>query len=122
MSAILAHKLALYVPSKDRFNEELPADARAALLTHAIFGLAGACGGATTQEARGAWVYQDGTVGTEPVTLVYAYVSEAGFAAAQEVLAGLAQDIGRDGNQDSVLTEVDGCAQLLVSTHERNAV
>jgi len=120
IAQLLAHRLALYVPSKDHANKDLPANKRAGLLTHAIFGLAKACGGATTQQAQGAWVYGDGTVGTEDVTIVYAHVSEAGFREATRTLHSLAHDIMRDGSQASVLVEVDGQARLL--TQDETAV
>lgn len=106
----LKHRVAVYVPSTTNVNVRL--DERTALEweNSALTLLSTLFGGATAMPVRGGWVTNEGTLVTENVTIVYAFVNDLttdSLLKVREFVLRMKVALG----QEAVAVEIDG--QLL---------
>lgn len=102
------YKVEITIGHKDRNQTPLDSQVLSEAVRTAATRLAQAFGGATCSEARGYWTYDDGTLGCEDTSIVYAYAMDKPN---DELWFQVARAIATDTNQEAVMlaiTELNG--------------
>lgn len=107
----LGQQVALYIPSYTHDRLPIPPGLRADVVSDAVRLLSRMFHGATVLEASGGWLSDDGTIVTEPVTIVYAFADEL-LLADLAVLAGFVEFLRDLLSQEAVAIEINGAMYL----------
>ena len=70
--------------------------------------LSGLFGGATSQEARGAWVSSSAGLVVESVTICYAFCSLSQKMRCRRAVVAYCKDLAKDMKQEAISLEIDG--------------
>lgn len=96
---MFASKVSLYIPSTEEKS--------AHYVEQALAGLSAIAGGASAMDQTGAWVMRDGTLMTEPVKVVYTFVTEKALDACTAFCVRIGQEIKAALAQEAVLYTVE---------------
>lgn len=102
----LKNKLTLYIPSTVNVSESLTTDAAEAVITKAVRLLSETFGGATEVKATGSWLSSNGTLVSEPVTLVYCYAAQFSTGDLMKVKR-FCEELKKELGQEAVALEIN---------------
>lgn len=101
----LSHCFKIYVPSTVDINT--PVD-NSGQVEKALQFLSGLFGGATSQEARGAWVSSSAGLVLENVSICYAFCSLSQKLRFRRVVVEYCKGLAKEMKQDAISLEIDG--------------
>lgn len=101
----LSHCFKIYVPSTVDVNT--PVD-NTGQVNNTLQFLSGLFGGATSQEARGAWVSSSAGLVVEDVTICYAFCSLSQKLRCRRAVVDYCKGLAKDMKQEAISLEIDG--------------
>jgi hypothetical protein len=101
----LSHKVSLYVPTKDKNNQELPAELIQKMVDITASKFSEVNGGATSTEALGYWKSVAGELIKEKVVVVFSYSNE--LEKSIEVAIETGEQLKTMADQDAISLEVN---------------
>ena len=101
----LSHKVSLYVPTKDKNNQELPAELIQKMVDLTATKFSEVNGGATSTNALGYWKSVAGELIKEKVVVVFSYSNELENSIEAAIETG--EQLKEMANQDAISLEVN---------------
>ena len=102
---MLSHCFKIYVPSTTDINISVD---NSASVANTLQFLSGLFGGATSYDARGAWVSDSAGLVLENVTICYAFCSLSQKVRNRRAVLDFAKDLCKTMRQEAISVEIDG--------------
>lgn len=106
----LTHKISIYVPSTIEVNTKIDNSEQ---VEKTLVFLSGLFGGATSYNARGAWLSSSAGLVLENVTICYAFTDRRGKRLNRTAVLDYAAKLRDDMKQDAISVEIDGRLQFV---------